>query len=446
MKVKNGLSILAIFVSFFLLGCASAPKGKPSEPAKPAAPGGSAPQAAPDVYMGRGESDSLLRAMNAAKMDAVRKAVIDMIGAAQEQANAKKLEEVLYSTSNPNAYVKNEAMETLRKDNVGGKFVYEIRIPVNRAAVESTLRAHGILKDATAQDTSKAAAQDLVKKEAVASPAAKELEEPPKYQEPTPEEKNFLRKYLDSLTYMVYFNEESKEDPFLMKAAVGMANSILISNGKNAVDYAEVEKLKKDQKILYEEEAGKEMSMIQWIAQKLNADVYIEIDAITEGETQGANHYGSAKITLKMFESSTGALLGSVPYSSPRTFSRVSQFDAKSNALQSTLFKAMPIAVEQSKSLLAKAFERGIRYELILQNTSDSRLMTRFRSRLRSKVADLQVINQSAESTKFAVFYFGRIDSLEELIYSIADSVPGLEGMEQVLIRGKTLVFNTKLK
>jgi hypothetical protein len=58
----------------------------------------------------------------------------------------------------------------------------------------------------------------------------------------------------------------------------------------------------------------------------------------------------------------------------------------------------------------------------------------------------LQVINQSAESTKFAVFYFGRIDSLEELIYSIADSIPGLEGMEQVLIRGKTLVFNTRLK
>jgi hypothetical protein len=199
-------------------------------------------------------------------------------------------------------------------------------------------------------------------------------------------------------------------------------------------------------KVVYEEEAGKEMSMIQWIAQKLNADVYIEIDAVTEGETQGSNHYGSAKVTLKMFESSTGNLLGSVPYSSPRTFSKVSQFDAKSNALQSTLYKAMPIAVEQSKSMLAKAFERGIRYELILQNTSDTRLMTRFRSRLRSKVADLQVINQSAESTKFAVFYFGRIDSLEELIYSIADSIPGLEGMEQVLIRGKTLVFNTRLK
>jgi hypothetical protein len=84
--------------------------------------------------------------------------------------------------------------------------------------------------------------------------------------------------------------------------------------------------------------------MIQWITQKLNADVYIEIDAVTEGETQGSNHYGAAKVNLKMFESSTGNLLGAVPYSSPRTFSKVSQFDAKSNALQSTLYKAMPLA------------------------------------------------------------------------------------------------------
>ncbi len=439
-RIPVGIVVLAMLVG----GCASAPKTKAPEKAKPESSGATL-QAAPDVYTGKGESDSLLKAMNAAKMDAVRKAVIDIIGAAQEQANAKKLEEVLYSTSNPNAYVRNEEMETLRKDNVGGKFIYEIRIPVNRTAVESTLRVHGILKEAAPKDQSGMAAQDLVQKESVASTALKELEEPATYEEPTPEEKNFLRKYLDSLTYMVYFNEESKEDPFLMKTAVGMANSYLVSNGKNAVDYTEVEKLKQDQKILYEEEAGKEMSMIQWIAQKLNADVYIEIDAVTEGETQGSNHYGSAKITLKMFEASTGNLLGSVPYSSPRTFSRVSQFDAKSNALQSTLYKAMPIVVEQSKNLLAKAFERGIRYELVVQNTSDARLMTRFRSRLRSRVKDLQVLNQSAESTRFAVYFFGRVDELEEVIYSVADSVPGLEGMEQVMIRGKTLVFNTNM-
>jgi hypothetical protein len=224
-----------------------------------------------------------------------------------------------------------------------------------------------------------------------------------------------------------------------------MANSYLPTNGKSAVESAEVEKQKTDQKLVYEEEVGQEMSIIQWIAQKLNADVYIEVDAATEGETQGTNHYGSAKVNLKMFESSTGSLLGSVPYGSPRTFSKVSQFDAISNALQSTLYKAMPVAVEQSKILLAKAFERGLRYELVIQKTSDSRLMTRFRSRLRQKVSDLQVVSQSAEMTKYAVFLFGRIEDLEEIIYSVADSVPGLEGMEQILMRGKSITFNSGL-
>lgn len=442
-------------IIFLFAACASAPAVKE--------PGVVPPAAGPAVYNGAGESESLLKAMNGAKMDAVRKAVIAMIGPAEEQAHGEKLNEVLYSTANPNAYVDNAAMETLRKDKIGENYIYEIRIPVRISAVESTLKAHGILKDPSARDSAQAAAQAALRPDAVAAPVTaapvaaapvpgasalalrEEVDTPAVYEEATPEEKNFLRRYIDNLTYMVYFSEDSAEDAFLMKAAVGMANSNLVSSGKNAVDYGEVEKLKKDQQLIYEEETGQEMSMIQWIAQKLNADVYIEIDAVTEGESQGSNHYGSAKVNLKMFESSTGNLLGSVPYSSPRTFSKASQFDAKSNALQSTLFKAMPAAVEQSKVLLARNFERGIRYELILQNTYDSRLMTRFRSRLRGKVKDLQVISQSPEQTRYAVFLFGRLEDLEEIMYEVADSIPGLEGMEQVLMRGKSLTFNTGL-
>ena len=439
------VGIVTVF-ALFAAGCASAPPKRGA-----AQPPAAAPSARPFVFEGAGENESLLRAMNGAKMDAVRKAVVEMIGAAQEQANRAKLTEVLYNTANPNAYVDNAAMQTLRTDKIGEKFVYEIRIPVNRQAVENTLRAHGILGAPTAAATARAAAEGAVRAEtappaATAAPAATlEIEEPAKYEEATAEDRNFLRRYIDNLTYMVYFNEESGEDPFLMKAAVGMANSSLISGGRSAVDYNEVEKLKRDQKLVYEEEVGQEMSIIQWIAQKLNADVYIEIDAVTEGESQGGNHYGSAKINLKMFESSTGNLLGAVPYSSPRTFSKASQFDAKSNALQSTLFKAMPIAVDQSKSLLARSFERGIRYELVIQRTTDARLMTRFRSRLRSRVQDLQVVSQSPDQTKYAVFIFGRLEDLEEIIYDVGDSIPGLEGMEQVLMRGKSITFTSGL-
>ena len=447
MKKLSFVSGLLCFTLLFFGACASKPTPKAPEPEKKApAP---AQAAAPGVYTGAFESDSLLKAMNGAKMDAVRRAVIDMIGAAQEQTNNAKLTEVLYNTSNPNAFVDNNAMETLRKDKVGDKYVYEIRIPVNKPAVENTLRAQGLYKDPSKQASPETAAQAAVKQDSPAAPvtsAGKEADAPAKYDEVTAEEKNFMRKYIDTMTYMVYFSDQSKEDAFLMKSAVGMANSYLVSNGKSAVDFAEVEKLKKDDKKVYEEEVGKEMSMIQWIAQKLNADVYIEIDAVTEGESQGGNHYATAKVNLKMFESSTGNLLGSVPYSSPRTFSRTSQADAKSNALQSTLYKAMPVAVEQSKVLLGKAFERGIRYELIVQNTSDSRLMTRFRTKLKTKVKDLQVVNQAAEMSKYAVYMFGRLEDLEEIVIGVADSIPGLEGMDRKLMRGKSITFNSGLK
>jgi hypothetical protein len=448
MKILIKLFIIAGAV-LFALSCASTAPASRSSGSGQGSGSAASKTAADDVYAGIGEDPSLGKAIAEAKMNAVKNAVIDMIGAAAEEANAEKLNEVLYNTSNPNAYVIPETMENTRKENVGTTddmmMLYEITIKVNKEAIRTTLDAAGITGSPDTASGGRGGEKGGGDRDAVAEKADTEdlaLQEDD-WEDATEEDKRFIRRYVDNLTYMVYFNEESGEDPFIMKSAVSMANSFLAENSMSAVDMAQVEALRKDQQLAYEEETGQQVSIIQWIAQKLNADVYIEIDAVTNGETKGDNHYGTANITLKMFETSTGELLGSLPYRSQRTFSRVSQQDAILNAIQSTIFKAMPVAVEQSREKLLEAFSKGIRYQVIIQNTPDSRVVSDFRRSLRKKVPDVETVSQSAEETVYNVYFYGRIDELEDLIYDISENVPGMESIYQVLTRGKSITFDS---
>ncbi len=396
------------------------------------------------VYEGSGRDVSMLKAMNMAKMDAVRKAVIDMIGVGGEQANREKLEEVLYSTQNPNAYVNNDTFETLVKDKVGEEYIFEARVAVKMKAVESTLKAHGLYGEpASAEEKTAEAAAASAAAGGEGVEAIEEITAATGGEELTAEEKRIIARYVNNMTYMVYFNEEASEDPFYMKAAVGIANEYLTSNALEAIDYEQVEKLKKDQQMVYEEETGESISIIQWIAQKLNADVYVEIDGRTSGETSGDRYYGQANITLKGFEAATGRLLGSQPWNSPRTFSTSSEQAARINALQTSVYKAMPIVIDQAKAYMAKALQNGIKYELVVQNTQDPRVMSDFYRKMRRKVRDMSTISQTAEESRYSVYLIGSVEDLVDIVYDVADTVAGLEGMYQVVLRGKSVTFNT---
>jgi len=442
-------AILAgVLLVVFLSACATAPPARPGEDAGLAEP----ERPAERVYEGAGKDVSMLQAMNISKMDAVRKAVIDMIGVASERAGRDKLDEVLYGTSNPNAYILKDTYETLRKDKVGEEYLIEARMAVNLKAVESTLRAHGLFggeavteADKTGGEASTPSAGEASTPSSGAAAASAEATAEDSGEELTAGEKRIIARYVNAMTYMVYFNEEASEDPFYMKAAVGIANEYLTSNAMEAIDFAQVERLKTDQQMAYEEETGESISMIQWIAQKLNADVYIEIDGRTTGESSSGKYYGQANITLKGFEASTGRLLGSQPWNSPRTFSTSSEEAARINALQTSVYKAMPIVIDQAKAYMAKSLREGIKYELIVQNTTDPKAMSDFRRKLQRKVRDVRTVNQTAEETKYSVFVIGTLEDLVDLVYDVAETIPGLEGMYQVLLRGKSITFNTGL-
>ena len=431
--MKKRVMLLLLFgAAIVIASCAGAPPARVS----PAAP----PQA---LYQGSGQDPSLLGAMNKAKMDAVKKAVIDMIGLANEQANEDALQKAIFGTSNPNAFVVSDSFNATRKDKVGENYVVEASVMVRLDAVSATLKANGLdTESLTSQSGARTAAASS---QAQTSSAQVQVDALTAEQSPgaTPDEQKLIAGYVEHMTYMVYVAEGTTLDAFFAKSAIGIANEYLASNAMETIDLDQIEKLKADQQKTYEAETGESISVIQWIAQKLNADVYIEIDGLVSGEVSAGKYYGQANTTLKVFEASTGRLLGSVPFNSPKTYSTASQQAAIINALETSVYKSMPVAITQAKAYMAKALANGITYELIVQKTPDTKLMSTFRQKLKAKVKDVRVVNQSAEQTTFDVFFIGNIEDLSDLVSSVAEKIPGLEGMSQVLLRGKSVTFDS---
>lgn len=426
-----GAALVGLLLVIAIVGCGTSPTTAP---------------AAADVYLGYGEGATLGEAMASAKMDAVRKAVVDLIGAAAEEQNAERLQEVLYSTSNPNAYVYNETMETLRKDGslIEGDMVYEVRIRVNVGAVRTTLESSGIMGAAITSGGSQT--QTETQPPAQDEPSVSLAPQQDDWGDVTEDEQRFIRRYVETMTFMVYFSDDSAESiedsAFVMKSAVNQANSYLVSNGRFAIDADQVEEIKDSQETIYIEETGRDISILQWVAQQLNADVYVELDAQVEGRTDGDNHYGTADVTVNMYETSTGQILGSLNRRSQNTFSRTSESDAILNAIQSTVFQAMPQVLEMSTVQMTNALRQGLRYELVIQNPPDARTLSRFRSSMRDRVREIATVSQAPEEVRYEVFMIGSTDDMVDLVYDVTGLVAGLEDLYLVVSRGRSITFD----
>lgn len=376
-------------------------------------------------YAGSGEGYAFLEALNQAKANALRLAVIDLIGETEEMQNRNKLYSVFYADIKPNAYLETDYLRILRRGQTYRGYYCEITVPVRMDEVRRTLDMIGTYSAKGGNILSSPEVRDAKTKSELQGNNV-----------------GFITQYVDSMLYMVVPNQKAKDGSTFSKSAVNMANKYLLDNGYRAVDYAAVEALKSDSASLFAQEPETaDLSVVQWIAQKLGADVYIEVDGFVQGGRETGGYYGQAEVNLKMYNPSTGELLGAVPYSSPKTFDRASTEAAAQNAIKSTVFNAMGVAVDQAKKALVRDYAQGIRYEITINNTADSKLMSKFRNELQAKVETIRVVHQSAAQTKYAVQYFGRIEDIENIIYSAAENVTGLENISLIMIRGKTLMF-----
>lgn len=260
------------------------------------------------------------------------------------------------------------------------------------------------------------------------------------------EEKNIILKYIDTLSFMVYYNENSLADKAMLKAAVSRANTVLTRAGITVFDISRVEKLKADQMKVYESSQSDAVSLIQWVAQKLNADIYVQIDVITGEKKDESASTDKAPLTIgvlttDLFDASTGQLLGSS--SSNIIANDASQAKDPTNLVLNMVSQAMVQAVSQAKEQMKKSLVRGMRYELIIQNTPDSRLMSSFLSAMKPKTKQIKVLSSSPSEYRYEVYYIGLLSDLEALIYSVSEKLPGLENISLVMASGKSIIMDT---
>jgi len=455
-KIKLFLTTILIVTIF--ISCASTGGTAPSSgnnADKPSVDAGPILSASP-VYYATGSASSQSAAFNDAKMNAVKKAASDALGIASSAANRDKLESKIYITSNANAYVYNDTMEIIDRGDDNGNTTVSIGIRINLEALSNALRANELYGNIILPQGGDVLLSDMERPSFAPKPVetgsneapvpAIDVESSESSTTATPEEIALIDEIIGNLTFMVYYDEESATDPFLAKTAVGMANRYLSENSMEYVDLGQIEQIKKDQAAAYEDETGQAVSMIQWIAGKLNADIYIEIVVDANSNTKNNRYYGSASVSLKNFDASTAAGRGSSFYQTvPPAMSTVSEDDALNNAVASATFNAIKKAVDQARAYTQKELTQGIKYDLVIQNTFDSRLMRDFMKKIERKVKSIKRISTSPEETKYDVRLIGRIEDLEDLVYDVSEGLPGLEGMSLVYQRGNSITFDSGL-
>jgi len=261
----------------------------------------------------------------------------------------------------------------------------------------------------------------------------------------TPEEEAFLNNYLARLQYMVYYDEAAGIDERNAKVAVNQANRYLLEKlGLSVVDFDQIEKNKKDQQAAYQSETGGSIDLIQYLAQKYNADVYVEVSFTSTPSSSGGKFYATAQGSMKIYDTSTAQLLGSVAFQSPQVMSTVSSDAAVANAVAASVWSAMPKMTEQTKVLVKNSMSRGIRYEVVIQNTPDSRQISTLRRSLARVVREVEQISYSPSETKLALYSFKSRDKIEDAMYDAADKA-GLLDLYLLYSRGKAFTFNSGL-
>jgi len=259
----------------------------------------------------------------------------------------------------------------------------------------------------------------------------------------TPEEEAYLNNYLARLQYMVYFDEKAGIDPQSAKTAVNQANRYLLEKlGLSVVDFDQIEKNKKDQQAAYQSETGGSIDLIQYLAQKYNADVYVEISFSSTSSTSGGKFYATAQGSMKIYDTSTAQLLGSVAFQSPQVMSTTSAESAVGNAVAASVWSAMPKMTDQTKMLVKNSLARGIRYEVVIQNTPDSRQISTLRRALAKLFREVEQVSYSPGETKLALYTFKSRDKVEDAFYDAADRA-GLKDLYLVYSRGKAFTFNS---
>ena len=261
---------------------------------------------------------------------------------------------------------------------------------------------------------------------------------------------NNLQDYMSRLTYMVYYSQEGGLDPLVAKQAVAQANRYILDRSKKdglavkVIDFAQIEKNKQDQSAAYSAVTGDSVDLIQFLAAKFNADIYIELDYRVRTETRDGKFYAATEGSMKMFDVASSLLLGSVQISNQPSFSPNSEAAAVANSVANAVWLSMPKLYDQSRELIKSSLERGVRYEVVIQKSSDSRKIMDLEKYLGLKFKAVDEASYSQSETKLFIFSFQKASNVRQAIFDAA-VLAGMPDFTLVMSRNNSFTFNTGL-
>jgi len=364
------------------------------------------------VENGVGKAKKFDDALDLAFRDALKKVVVTIIGEENEKKNSARLNSYMYGIAE--TYIID--YDVTDKVKEGKSTIVYIRATFNKSKVEESIETIGINIPGK-----------KIKKDYAESPFAP-----------------IINEALDNLTYLVYFEPEKKriKDEYA-RLSVNRINNYLANQEYEWVDPGRINEIKKEYLKVYEETQGS-VSVVQLIAQALNADVYIVVDGIVEDEgKEGDVYFASASIDLKAFESATGRGLGTETGYSGKLGLASGKDAARRKCVEVAVGKAIPQVIELSRNYMTKAFEKGIRYEIVVQGVSSYKLLRGFTDAMKDteNFRSMKEISASEGQARYYVYYMGR---KTELIDDIMDNIHQKEGFENlnvIVSRGNAVIF-----
>lgn len=364
------------------------------------------------VENGVGKARKFEDALALAFRDAMRKVVLVSIGPEREEKNRERIKIYMYDITE--TYItKYEVTDKVRS---GKDTIVYANVVFDRAKVEQSVRTLGVEVPERKEE-----------KDYTGSPY-----------EP------LILDALDNLTYLVYFEPEKKRirDEYA-RLCVNRVNNYLANREYEYIDLDRINEIKEEYFTLYEETQGA-VSVVQLIAQALNADVYIVVDGIVEGEgKKGDVYFASASIDLKAFESATGRGLGTETGYSGRLGLASGMDAAKRKGVEVAVEKAVDPVIELARNYMYKAFEKGIRYEVVVQGIPDYSMTKTFSDAVKdtSSFRSLKEVSVAAGQAKFYVNYMGKKTKLiDEILSNLLDE-EGFENLTVVVSRGNAVIF-----
>ena len=354
-------------------------------------------------------SKNHLTATNRAIRKAVRKAVITLIGRSTYKRAKKTIENTILERRFNKSRQYTQSHEILGRSTSEGKAIVTVKVYIHLDKLKKKLKALKI---------------PILKKPASDSQGESRTLS------------NVDR--LKGESFLVYYDKENLNIPReLAELAVRKINNFLASQGLEYIDLRQIKRLKKDRELIEEEVSGG-LSIVQVLAQKLHADVYIVVNGtLDDGFYEGGKYQSRGGILLSAFESSTARGLGS-----EQSSIKLSGQSLSSVQRRIVLGTTTPSTKKLMASIIRYKGNPHI-YMVTLLGEVDFDMRKTFKRALNkdSNMVSFKIISATNRKAKYKIRYRGLTNDLIEGLFKRLREKEGFEDIEIKLLRRKEIIL-----